>query len=77
MRNPSGLRPKCCEPGKFRLLDFKASQDIVLVFFNPFLISYFKDKCFLCGFMIPVHPKGDQSWVFVGRTVAEAETPIP
>ena len=26
--------------------------------------------------MQPVHPKGDQSWVFVGRTDAEAETPI-
>ena len=24
----------------------------------------------------PVHPKGDQSWVFFGRTNAEAETPI-
>ena len=24
----------------------------------------------------PVHPKGDQSWVFVGRTDAKAETPI-
>ena len=24
----------------------------------------------------PVHPKGDQSWVFFGRTDAEAETPI-
>ena len=24
----------------------------------------------------PVHPKRDQSWVFVGRTDAEAETPI-
>ena len=23
----------------------------------------------------PVHPKGDQSWVFTGRTDAEAETP--
>ena len=23
----------------------------------------------------PVHPKGDQSWVFIGRTDAEAETP--
>ena len=23
-----------------------------------------------------VHPKGDQSWVFFGRTDAEAETPI-
>ena len=24
----------------------------------------------------PVHPKGDQSWTFIGRTDAEAETPI-
>ena len=24
----------------------------------------------------PVHPKGDQSWVFVGKTDVEAETPI-
>ena len=24
----------------------------------------------------PVHPEGDQSWVFIGRTEAEAETPI-
>ena len=24
----------------------------------------------------PVHPKGDQSWVFIGRNDVEAETPI-
>ena len=24
----------------------------------------------------PVHPKGDQSWLFIGRTAAEAESPI-
>ena len=24
----------------------------------------------------PVHPKGDQSWIFIGMTDAEAETPI-
>ena len=24
----------------------------------------------------PVHPKGHQSWVFIGRTDVEAETPI-
>ena len=23
----------------------------------------------------PVHPKGNQSWIFIGRTDAEAETP--
>ena len=25
----------------------------------------------------PVHPKGNQSWMFIGRTDDEAETPIP
>ena len=28
-----------------------------------------------CKEIQPVHPKGDQSWVFIGRTDAEAETP--
>ena len=30
-----------------------------------------------CKKIQPVHPKGDQSWVFIGRTDVEAETPIP
>ena len=29
-----------------------------------------------CKEIQPVHSKGDQSWVFIGRTYAEAETPI-
>ena len=29
-----------------------------------------------CKEIQPVHPKGDQSWVFTGRTDVEAETPI-
>ena len=29
-----------------------------------------------CKEIQPVHPKGDQSWIFIGRTDAEAETPI-
>ena len=29
-----------------------------------------------CKEIQPVHPKRDQSWVFLGRTAAEAETPI-
>ena len=48
-----------------------------------------KDSCFLtvvlgktlespldCKEILPVHPKGDQSWVFIGRTDVEAETSI-
>ena len=29
-----------------------------------------------CKEILPVHPKGDQSWVFIGRTDVEAETPM-
>ena len=29
-----------------------------------------------CREIQPVHPKGDQSWVFIGRIDAEAETPV-
>ena len=29
-----------------------------------------------CKEIQPVHPKGDQYWLFFGRTDAEAETPI-
>ena len=29
-----------------------------------------------CKEIQPVHPKGDQSWIFTGRTDAEAETPM-
>ena len=29
-----------------------------------------------CKEIQPVHPKGNQSWMFIGRTDAEAETPI-
>ena len=29
-----------------------------------------------CKKIQPVHPKRDQSWVFIGRTDVEAETPI-
>ena len=29
-----------------------------------------------CKKIQPVHPKGDQSWVLIGRTDVEAETPI-
>ena len=29
-----------------------------------------------CKEIQAVHPKGDQSWVFIGRTDVEAETPI-
>ena len=38
-----------------------------------------RDKIYIwldCKEIQPVHPKGDQSWVFTGRTDVEVETPI-
>ena len=29
-----------------------------------------------CSEIQPVHPKGNQSWIFIGSTEAEAKTPI-
>ena len=29
-----------------------------------------------CREIQPVHPKGDQSWMFIGRADAEAEAPV-
>ena len=29
-----------------------------------------------CKEIQPIHPRGNQSWIFIGRTEAEAETPI-
>ena len=29
-----------------------------------------------CKEIQPIHPKGNQSWIFIGRTDAEAETPV-
>ena len=29
-----------------------------------------------CKEIQPVHPEGDQSWVFIGRTDVEGETPV-
>ena len=31
---------------------------------------------FNCKEIKPVHPKGNQSWIFIGKTDPEAETPI-
>ena len=50
----------------------------------PLLKDLCSDLSFACSWtsykwnqeIQPVHPKGDQSWVFTGRTDVEAETPI-
>ena len=44
------------------------------------MLSYSSEKTLEspldCKEIQPVHPKGDQSWVFIGRIDVEPETPI-
>ena len=54
---------------------------ILIVLFEVLFASYAMSEKTLespldCKEIQPVHPKGDQSWVFIGRTDAKAEIPI-
>ena len=50
---------------------------LILFYAGPWLLSSLGPGfCHHYHWLLPVHPKGDQSWVFIGRTDAEAETPI-
>ena len=48
----------------------------VLSHVRPFVTPWIVATSLLCKEIQPVHPKGDQSWVFIGGTDVEAETPI-
>ena len=41
-----------------------------------FIYTYTLESPLDCKEIQPLHPIGDQSWVFVGRTDAKAEMPI-
>ena len=61
------LLPPCCLPPILllpSLLPTPASMEMTL------------ESPLDCQEIEPVHPKGDQSWVFIGSTNVEAETPI-
>ena len=51
---------------------------IILIFLNIWIV--FMEKTFVSPLdrkeIKPVTPKGDQPWIFIGRTDAEAEAPI-
>ena len=57
-------------------LDYKESWAPKNWFFWPVVLEKTLESPLDCKEIQPVHPKGDQSWVFFGRTDAEAETPI-
>ena len=59
-----------------RELDYKESWALKNWCFWTVVLEKTLESPWDCKEIQPVHPKGDQSWVFIGRTDVEAETPI-
>ena len=57
-------------------LDYKESWALKNWCFWTMVLEKTLESPLDCKQIQPVHPKGDQSWVFIGRTDVEAETPI-
>ena len=58
------------------MLDYKESWVPKNWCFWSVVLGKTLESCLDSKEIQPVHPKGDQSWVFIGRADAEAETPI-
>ena len=57
-------------------LDYKESWTLKNWCFWTVVLEKTLESPLDCKEIQPVHPKGNQSWIFIGRTGAEAETPI-
>ena len=57
-------------------LDYKESWELKNQCFWTVVLRKTLESPLDCKEIQPVHPKGDQSWIFIGRTEAEAEAPI-
>ena len=57
-------------------LDYKESWALKNLCFWTMVLEKTLESPFGCKEIQPVHPKGDNSWVFIGRADVEAETPI-
>ena len=58
------------------VLDYKESWEPKNWCFRTVVLEKTLESPLDCMEIKPVHPKGNQSWIFIGRTNAEAETPI-
>ena len=58
-------------------LDYKESWALKNRLFWTVVLEKTLESFLDCKEIQPAHPKGDHSWVFIGRTDFEAETPIP
>ena len=57
-------------------LDYKESWALKNWCFWTVVLEKTLESPLDCKEIQPVHPKGNQSWIVIGRTDAEAETPI-
>ena len=57
-------------------LDYKESWALKNWCFWTLVLEKSLESSMDCKKIQPVHPKGNQSWIFIGRTDGEAETPI-
>ena len=57
-------------------LDYKESWTLKKWCFQTVVLEKTLESPLDCKEIQPVHPKGNQSWIFIWRTDAEAETPI-
>ena len=57
-------------------LDYKESWLLKNGYFWPVVLEKTLESPLDCKEIQPVHPKGNQSWIFIGRTGVEAETLI-
>ena len=56
--------------------DYKESWALKIWCFWTVMLEKTLESPLDCKEIQPVYPKGDQPWIFIGRTDAEAETPI-
>ena len=57
-------------------LDYKESWAPKNWWFWTVVLAKTLESSLDCKEIQPVHPKGNQSWIFIGRTDVEAKTPI-
>ena len=57
-------------------LDYKKSWALKNWFFSTVVLEKALESPLDCKEIQPVLPKGNQSWMFIGRTDVEAETPV-
>jgi len=57
-------------------LDYKESWALNNWYFWTVVLEKTLESPLDCNKIQPVHPKGNQSWIFIGRSDSEAKTPI-